>query len=59
MKSGFQSSQGLVQLKRGLCRSVKILLGFKAELMFDLGRLQKVLNTLSIIELEIKLVQFH
>ena len=27
--------------------------------MFDLGRLQKVINTLSIIELEIKLVQFH
>ena len=27
--------------------------------MFDLGRLQKILNTLSIIELEIKLVQFH
>ena len=39
--------------------SVIVLLSSEAEIIFDLGRLQKVHNTLSNFELEIKLVQFH
>ena len=60
MKSGFQSSQGLVQLNRGLCRSVIILVGSELELVFDLGCLQKKYSIrCQISSSKSELVQFH
>ena len=60
MKSDFQSSQGLVQLNGGLCRSVIILVCSEAELFFDLGRLyKKYLTRCQISRSKSKLSQFN